>query len=98
MKGLLPTLYKKSILSFCLLLATTLVIWAQPTFTSVPLASTTNVNQSANIVLTFSEAIQRTTGGALNSTNIDNRITLKLSNSGGADIFLMQPLMVQKPL
>lgn len=62
--------------------------WAQPTFTSVPANNAINVNQGANIVLTFNEAIRDGTMGNadLDDTNIDSHITLKLTNSGGSDI------------
>jgi hypothetical protein len=88
MNWLLPTLYKKLFLPIIFLLTSTLVVWAQPTFTSVPAAAATNVNQSANIVLTFNEGIRESAmgNGALDDSNIDTRITLKLTNSGGADI------------
>jgi methionine-rich copper-binding protein CopC len=62
--------------------------WAQPTFTSVPANNATGVSQSANIVLTFNEAIRDGAMGNadLDDTNIDSHITLKLTNSGGSDI------------
>jgi hypothetical protein len=62
-------------------------ILAVPTFTSVPAAGAAGVNQSADIVLTFSEPIRWITGNTtLDDSNIDGRITLKYGGSGGADI------------
>jgi hypothetical protein len=63
-------------------------IIAQPTFTSVPTNGATNANQSADIVLTFNEAIRDAAPGnaALDDTSIDSHITLKLTNSSGANI------------
>lgn len=88
MKGLLPNFNRKTLLSFTLLLVSTLTAWAQaPTFTSVPTNGATNVNQSADIVITFSEPMQRIAGNTtLDDTNIDALITLKLTNAAGADI------------
>jgi hypothetical protein len=62
--------------------------WAQPTFTSVPANNATGVSQSADIVLTFNEAIRDGDPGNadLDDSNIDSHITLKLTNSGGSDI------------
>ena len=61
---------------------------AQPTFTSVPADLATGVNQTADIVLTFNEAIRDSSPGndPLTNTNIDGKITLKIGSSGGANI------------
>lgn len=62
-------------------------ILAVPTFTSVPAAGATGVNQSVDIVLTFNEAIRGIPSNqVLDDTNIDGRITLKVGSSVGADI------------
>ncbi|MEO7991845.1 MAG: Ig-like domain-containing protein, partial [Chryseolinea sp.] len=74
-----------------LLIATTLFSWAQPTFTSVPAGGATGVNQSGDIVLTFSELIRDSAPGDATITDsgtdaIDNHITLKITDGSGADI------------
>ncbi len=63
-------------------------ILAVPTYTSVPANAASDVNQSADIVLTFSEAIRDSAPGnnALTNVTIDSHIVLKLNNAGGADI------------
>jgi hypothetical protein len=63
-------------------------ILAIPTFISVPANADIGVNQSADIVLTFSEAIRDSGSGnnPLTNGNIASHIVLKLNDVGGADI------------
>lgn len=80
-------LFLKSFIT-CILLFGAFGGFAQaPTFTSVPTNGATGVNQTVNIVLTFSEPMRGIPGDEiLDDLNIDGRITLKIGNSGGADI------------
>ena len=57
-----------------------------PSVTFSPLDSATNVAVSANITITFSEAVRNTDDSALTNANVDALITLKATNSSGADI------------
>ncbi len=57
-----------------------------PTVTFDPLNSATGVSASANIVITFSEAVRKINDESLNSGNIDSLIILKETNSSGTDI------------
>ncbi len=91
MKKSLPKFVNYLSLTCFLLLATTIFSWAQPTFTSVPAGGATGVNQSGDIVLTFSEAIRDSSPGNATLTDsgpdaIDNHITLKITDGSGANI------------
>ncbi|AUJ63543.1 hypothetical protein B9057_04120 [Aestuarium zhoushanense] len=57
-----------------------------PGFTFDPADSSTGVAANSNITITASEAIRLLNDTALNNTNIDALITLKETNSSGADI------------
>ena len=57
-----------------------------PTLTFSPVNSSTNVAVDSNIILTFSEVIRNTDNSALTDSNVDSLITLKVTNSSGADI------------
>lgn len=88
MKKLLHQTIKLSLILF-FVLVTSIFVWAAvPTFTSVPSGGAVGVNQSGNIVLTFSEAIRDSAPGnaALDNTTVDGHITLKLTNAAGANI------------
>ena len=88
MKNTLLKLINCSLPALALLFLSIISSWAQgPAFTSVPAASATGVNQSADIVFTFSTgAIELIGTGDVTSTNVDALIELKLTDINGADI------------
>lgn len=57
-----------------------------PTFTFSPIGGAVDIGVSQNIILTADEGIQNTDGSALNNGNIAAVLTLKETNSGGANI------------
>ena len=57
-----------------------------PTFVFNPDDLSTEIAVSANITITFNEAIRNTNDSALTNSNVDSLITLKDSNSSGDDI------------
>jgi len=57
-----------------------------PTITFTPANAATSIDIDANITLSFDEAIRNTDDTALTDTNVDALITLKATNSSGADI------------
>ena len=59
---------------------------AAPTLTFSPADGATGVAADANITITFSEAVRLLDDSALSDTNVDALITLKDTNSSGANI------------
>ena len=59
---------------------------ASPTFVFNPDDLSTEIAVSANITITFNEAIRNTDDSALTNSNVDSLITLKDSDSSGDDI------------
>ncbi|MBT3479448.1 MAG: T9SS type A sorting domain-containing protein [Candidatus Marinimicrobia bacterium] len=57
-----------------------------PTVTFSPVNGATSVSLSANVLISFNEAIRNTDNSVLTDSNVDGLITLKLDNSSGADI------------
>ncbi|MCS5579050.1 MAG: Ig-like domain-containing protein, partial [Gammaproteobacteria bacterium] len=57
-----------------------------PTVTFSPANGATGVAISDNIIITFSEAVRNIDNTVLTDSNIDNLITLKLTNASGANI------------
>lgn len=77
----------KILLLICLLLASTVAYSQDPTVTStVPVNSATNINENDDIVINFSELVRETNNTDLTDLTVDGYITLKLTNSAGADI------------
>lgn len=73
-------------LIFSLAFVTTVVLAQAPTFTSVPTAGASGVNQSANIVLSFNVNLKGISNVTLDNTNIDAKVILRLTDVAGADI------------
>lgn len=69
-----------------------------PTFTFLPASGNTvwPVNQS--IILTANEGIQNTDGSAITDANVATRLTLKETNSGGANIPFSATIDVSKTI
>lgn len=69
-----------------------------PTFTFSPASGNTTWAVNAPIVITANEGLQNTDGSAITDANVATRITLKETNSGGADIAFTATIDVTKTI
>ena len=69
-----------------------------PTFTFLPASGVTDWTVNQAITLTADEAIRNTDGSEITSANVATRITLKETNSGGADIAFTATIDITKTI